>query len=318
MMGTGPFAVPTFRTLYETHHVVAALVTGPLRRHRGKLAEPVSPIRDIAHRHGTPIFDPEEVNTDASRSRLAEFMPDLLVVCDYGQILSAATLATARLGGVNLHGSLLPKYRGAAPIQWAIYHGERETGVSVIHMTPQVDAGPVIAQARVDVEPDETAEQLEARLAKLGAWLMRRAIDAVEAGRLEALPQDPALASRAPRLKKSDGAIDWARPAHALKNQVRAMEPWPKCYTYWLRGDGPPVRLILGPVDVLSTPRPGAPPGTVVEATGERLVIAAGEDALALRAVQPAGKRMMSVAAFLRGHRVTPGDRFGEPPQAAC
>ncbi|MFW5693067.1 MAG: methionyl-tRNA formyltransferase [Thermoguttaceae bacterium] len=317
MMGTGPFAVPTFRALYETHHVVAALVTAPLRRHRGKLVEPVSPIRDIAHEHGTPIVDPDDVNTDAARARLAEFRPDLFVVCDYGQILSAATLATARLGGVNLHGSLLPKYRGAAPINWAIYHGERETGVSVIHMIPQVDAGPVIAQARTDIGPDETAEQVEVRLAELGGWLMRRAIDAVEAGRLEAMPQDPNLASRAPRLKKSDGAIDWSRPARALKNQVRALEPWPKCYTHWLRDDAPPVRLILGPCDVAEGAACDAPPGTVLEAAGDRLVIAAGEGAIALRAVQPAGKRRMPIAEFLRGHRLKPGDRLGEPDTSA-
>ncbi len=317
MMGTGPFAVPTFRALYETHHVVAALVTAPLRRHRGKLVEPVSPIRDIAHEHGTPIFDPDDVNTDAARARLTEFRPDLLVVCDYGQILSAATLATARLGGVNLHASLLPKYRGAAPINWAIYQGERETGVSVIHMTPRVDAGPVIAQAQTDIGPDETAEQLEVRLAELGGWLMRRAIDAVEAGRLEAMPQDPNLASRAPRLKKSDGAIDWSRPAQALKNQVRALAPWPKCYTHWLRSDPPPVRLIVGPCDVTGSAACDAPPGVVLEAAGDRLVVAAGEGALALRAVQPAGKRMMPIAEFLRGHRLKPGDRLGEPDTPA-
>lgn len=313
MMGTGPFAVPTFRALYETHHLVASLVTAPLRRHRGKLVEPVSPIRDIANEHGTPIFDPDDVNTDAAHARLAEFRPDLLVVCDYGQILSAATLATARLGGVNLHASLLPKYRGAAPINWAIYHGEVETGVSVIHMTPQVDAGPVIAQARTDIGPDETAEQLEARLAELGGWLMRRAIDAVEAGRLEAMPQDPHLASRAPRLKKTHGAIDWSRPARALKNQVRALEPWPKCYTHWLRSGGLPVRLILGPCDVAEATACDGPPGTVLQAAGDRLVIAAGEGALALRTVQPAGKRRMPIAEFLRGHRLKPGDQLGEP-----
>lgn len=315
MMGTGPFAVPTFRTLFETHHVVAALVTAPLRRHRGTLVAPVSPIRDIAHAHGTSIFDAEDINTVASQRRLAAFRPDLLVVCDYGQILSAATLATARFGGVNLHGSLLPKYRGAAPINWAIYHGERETGVSVIHMTPQVDAGPVIAQAGIDIDPEETAHELEVRLAELGAWLMRRAIETVETGRLEAMPQDPKEASRAPRLKKTDGAVDWSRPARGVKNQVRAMEPWPKCYTFWLREKGAPVRLILGPVDVVGPLGAAAPPGTVLEASGDRLVIAAGEGAVAPRAVQPAGKRMMPIDEFLRGARIQPGDRFGDVPK---
>ena len=186
MMGTGPFGIPTFRGLFDTHQTVVALVTGPLKRRGGKPV-PVTPMRDIAHEHGTPIFDPEDVNNEASRAHLVGYKADLLVVCDYGQILSAETLATARLGGVNLHGSLLPKYRGAAPVHWAIYHGETETGVSVIHMTPRVDAGPVIAQGRALIEPDETAADVEPRLSEIGAWLMRRAIDNLESGDLEAL-----------------------------------------------------------------------------------------------------------------------------------
>lgn len=135
--------------------------------------------------------------------------PGLFVVCDYGQILSAATLAVSHLGGINLHASLLPKYRGAAPINWALYHGESQTGVSVIHMTPKIDAGPVIAQGTIPIQAEETAVELEARLSQLGAWFVRRAIDALESGHLQAVGQDPALASKAPRLKKTDGLIDW-------------------------------------------------------------------------------------------------------------
>jgi methionyl-tRNA formyltransferase len=310
MMGTGPFAVPTFRGLYETHHQVASLVMAPARTHRGRAVAPISPIRDIAHEHGTPIFDPEDVNTPQSQQRLAAYDADLLVVCDYGQILAPATLASARLGGINLHASLLPKYRGAAPINWAIYRGETETGVTVIHMTPRVDAGPCIAQAGTSIGPEETAVELETRLADLGAWLLRRTIDVVEAGRLEALPQDPALASKAPRLKKTDGLIDWTRPAIAIKNQVRALEPWPKTYTYWHRTAAPPMRLIFGPLDVIELPQP-QPPGTVLEAASGRLVIATSEGGVAPRSVQPAGKRLMPVEEFLRGHQVRSGEWLG-------
>jgi len=310
MMGTGPFAVPAFSGLYESGHPIVAMVTKPSEAHVGRGPVAPSPIRDLAHLHGTPIFDPADVNSEPARSRLAEFQADLLVVCDYGQILAAATLATARFGGLNLHGSLLPRYRGAAPIPWAIYHGETETGVSVIHMTPAVDAGPVIAQAATPIGPEETAAELEHRLSEMGAWLLRRAIDSVEAGRLDALPQDPALASKAPRLKKTDGLIDWTRPAAAIKNHVRALEPWPKTYSFWHRQSGPPMRLIVGPVSV-EAERPGAVPGTVLDAAGERLVIAAGQGAVALSTVQPAGKRVLSVAEFLRGNRVRPGDTFG-------
>jgi methionyl-tRNA formyltransferase len=315
MMGTGPFAAPTFRILFDTHHTVVALVTSPLRIVRGKRLDPLSPMRDIAHEHQTPILQPESINTPETRRELAALDADLFVVCDYGQILAADTLAVARLGGINLHSSLLPKYRGAAPINWAIYHGETETGVTVIHMTPQVDAGPCIAQAHILIGPDETAVELENRLSDLGAWLVRRAIDAIEAGRLEVIPQNPALASRAPRLKKSDGEIDWTRPAAAIRNQIRALEPWPKTYTHWHRPDGPPVRVILGPAHASDEVTVGSTgsgwPGTVLEAHGNRLIVACGQGALALTSLQPAGKRMLDVEQFLRGYRVHPGDRFG-------
>ena len=223
MIGTGPFAVPTFSGLFETAHEVVTLVTKPLEPAQGKQPPPATPMRDVAHVHATPIFDPLDVNGEESLAVLLGCQADLLVVCDYGRILSAGALATSRLGGVNIHGSLLPKYRGAAPINWAIYHGETETGVSVIHMTPRVDAGPLVGQARTVIGPDETAVELEKRLSEIGAWLVRRAIDALESGRLEALPQDHTQASKAPRLKKTDGLIDWSRPAAAIKNQVRAL-----------------------------------------------------------------------------------------------
>lgn len=310
MVGTGPFGVPSFRELCQTHHAVVALVTGPLRECRSGPGR-VSAIRDVAHQFQIPVFDPEDINASEARVRLASYEADLLVVCDYGQILSAETLATARLGGINIHASLLPRYRGAAPINWAIYHGEQQTGVSIIHMTPQIDAGPVIAQGATLIDPDETAQALEARLAEIAAWLVRRTIDSLEAGVWEALPQDPALASRAPRLKKTDGLIDWTRPALAIKNHVRAMEPWPKTYTFWHRGDGAAVRLILGPVTPVDRSDTASPPGTVLEAVGDRLIVAAGEGAVRLGTVQPAGKRPLSVAEFLRGYRVRPGDRFG-------
>lgn len=311
MMGTGPFAVPTYHILYETHHSVESLVTGPLR---GKRPAAPSLMRQIAAEHQTPIFDPEDINTPEAQARLWEFGADLLIVCDYGQILAPATLAAARLGGINLHASLLPKYRGAAPINWAIYHGEATTGVSVIHMTPRVDAGPVIAQASTPIEPEETAAELEVRLAEIGAWLIRRAIDSLEAGNLEALAQVPALASKAPRLKKTDGAIDWSRPALAIKNQIRALEPWPKTYTYWFRPEGEPLRLILGPAKVVDGEP--APPGTVLEAAAGRLIVATGERALQLEGLQPSGKRLLSTAEFLRGYRVLPGQRFGPVDEA--
>ena len=310
MIGTGPFGVPTFRGLYEAGHSVAALVTGPVKMRR-RHPPALSPMRDIAAEHETPVYDPEDINSETAHRRLQAMEPDLLVVCDFGQILSADTLRCARSGGINLHGSLLPKYRGAAPIHWALYHGETETGASVIHMTPRVDAGPVIAQGATPIRPDETAVELEPRLAELGAGLVRQAIDSLASGTAKAVPQDKSLASSAPRLKKTDGLVDWSRPARAIKNQVRAMEPWPKTYTFWHRAAGNPMRLILGPVPALDEPSVNAPPGTVLEAAGSRLVVAAGQGAVVLTSVQPAGKKLLKVQQFLRGYHVQPGDKLG-------
>src|SRR4051812_3726396 len=186
VLGTGPFAVPTLRALANSRHEVALVVTRPPTG-RTALA---SPMQQAANSLGLPVWWPETVNSTESQARMASLQPDLLVVCDYGEILRPETLATARLGGINLHGSLLPKYRGAAPVQWAILRGEAETGNSIIHMTPGLDAGPLLAQQRVPIDPDEDAAQLEARLAALGAEAVLRVVDALEAGTAKSITQD--------------------------------------------------------------------------------------------------------------------------------
>jgi methionyl-tRNA formyltransferase len=312
MMGTGPFAVPTFRALYGTSHQVVALVTQPLRTAHGK-ALPPSPTRAVANEHGTPIIDFENINTPESRAALAALAPDLFVVADYGQILSPEVLSIARLGGLNLHGSLLPKYRGAAPINWAIYHGEPVTGVTALHVTPAVDAGPCLAQASTPIDPDETAVELEHRLAELGAPLIVETIDQLSRGQTSPIPQDPALATKARRLRKTDGAIDWSRSALQIKNQIRALEPWPKTYTFWHRQHGAPLRLIPDRVQVVDMPA-HRPAGTVIAAHDDELVVAARVQALRIERIQPAGKRVLTAAEFLRGYPVQPGDLFGPNP----
>jgi methionyl-tRNA formyltransferase len=308
MMGTGPFAAPLFRALYTSRHEVVALVTQPLRASRPGVA--VSALRETAAKHNTPIFDPESINTGDVRQMLARWAADLFIVADYGQILSVETLATALLGGINLHGSLLPKYRGAAPINWAIYHGDAETGVTVIHMTPRIDAGPMLAQAKTAIGPEENAIELEQRLSELGAPLVLQTIDDLAAGRTAAIPQDASQASPARRLRKTDGRIDWSRPAAAIKNQIRALEPWPRTYSFWHRAGHEPLRLILGRSSVVNA-APGALPGTVVGCK-EELVVATGEVGLTIHEVQPAGKRMLSAAEFLRGYPVQLGEHFGD------
>lgn len=317
MMGTGPFAAPLFRALYTSRHQVAGLITQPMRNARPGAPAAENPLRQTAAEKGTPVYDPESINTDDARAMLAGLAADLFVVADYGQILSAETLAMARLGGVNLHGSLLPKYRGAAPINWAIYYGEAETGVSVIHMTPRVDAGPVMAQARTAINAEETASELEQRLAEIGASLTVQTIDELATGTARPLPQDPALASPARRLRKTDGRIDWSRPAAALRDQVRALEPWPRTYTFWRRPDQTALRLILGRCCIVELSHTAAP-GSVVQCRDE-LIVSTGSGGLRIHDLQPAGKRMLSAAEFLRGYPVQAGDQFAdaEPSKAS-
>ncbi len=209
-----------------------------------------------------------------------------------------------------MHGSLLPKYRGAAPVQCAILHGEIETGNSVIQMTPGLDAGPCLAQERTPIDPDENAATLEARLAQLGAQLVLRVVDELAAGTATPIEQNPGEASKAPRLTKEHGAIDWSRPAIEIKNLVRAVQPWPRAYTFWHRSEGPPMRLNIDRVQMANPGELASASGQVVEAS-PRLIVSTGTGPLEILDLQPAGKRAMAAADFLRGHPVSPGDRFG-------
>jgi methionyl-tRNA formyltransferase len=261
-----------------------------------------------------PHWSPVSINSAEGPKHLQSLSADLLVVCDYGEILRPETLATARLGGINLHGSLLPKFRGAAPVQWAILRGKTETGNSVIQMTPGLDAGPCLAQQRTPIDPDEDAGHLETRLAAMGAEAVLRVIDELESGTARPIAQDKSLASKAPRLKKEQGAIDWRRPAQEIKNQVRALRPWPRAFTFWHPPAGPPLRLNIDHVAVRDTAGVASvspfSPGTALDTTN-RLLIATGDRPLEILDLQPAGKRAMSAAEFLRGYRVQPGDCFG-------
>jgi methionyl-tRNA formyltransferase len=254
------------------------------------------------------------VNIPESQARISALKPDLLVVCDYGEILRPETLATSRLGGINLHGSLLPKYRGAAPVQWAILNGDAETGNSIIQMTPGLDAGPLLGQQRTPIDPDEDAEQLEARLAKIGADAVVRVVDELEAGTARPIAQDKSLASKAPRLKKEQGAINWSCPAQEIKNQVRGLRPWPRAFTFWHRSAGEPLRLNIDRVAITSATWPTgqiSPPGTVIDNFGRLVIATESGGAIEVLEIQPAGKRAMSAAEFVRGYRPSAGDVFG-------
>ena len=271
-------------------------------------------MQQAAESLGLEVWSPETVNAADAQASLAVLSADLLVVCDYGEILRSETLATTRLGGINLHGSLLPKFRGAAPVQWAILSGEAETGNSVIQMTPGLDAGPCLAQQRTPIDPDEDAGELEARLAKLGAEAVLGVVEQLEAGTAQPVVQDKSLASKAPRLKKEQGVIDWNRTSQEIKNQVRGLRPWPRAFTFWHKPESEPLRVNIDRVAVIPSPSTigsgCAAPGSVLEASNQ-LLLATGDGILAVDELQPAGKRSMSATDFLRGYRVTVGDRFG-------
>ncbi|HEV3120395.1 MAG TPA: methionyl-tRNA formyltransferase, partial [Isosphaeraceae bacterium] len=227
MFGTGDFALPAFELLCTTGHQVVGLVTQPERPQGRKQELVASPIKKAALAREIEVFQPENVNAPDSLEHIRAWKPELLLTAAYGQILSADLLAIPPLGGLNLHGSILPAYRGAAPVARAIQRGERETGVTVIRMTPRVDAGGMIAFGQTSILPDETAGELEARLAQLGAPLVVDAIAAVLAGTAQVLPQDPAKVTRAAKLRKEDGHIDWSKRNTTVHNLVRAMQPWP-------------------------------------------------------------------------------------------
>lgn len=311
MLGTGDFALPTFLHLLDTGHNAVALVTQPDRPQGRKQELIPSRIKVAAQERGISVEQPEDVNAPEALEMIRGLKPDLFVTAAYGQILSSQLLMIPRLGGINLHGSILPAYRGAAPVARALQNGETESGVTVIRMTPRIDAGGIIAVARTPIGSDETAGELEDRLARLGAPLVAEAIAALAAGTAHVVPQDKSQVTKAPKLRKEDGIIDWSKPARVVHNLVRAMQPWPVASTFWHRRDEPdkePMRLIIhqtAPVE-----GQGAP-SEVLEAQGDRLIIAAGQGAVRLLTVQIAGRKPMDVAEFLRGHRVAPGDRMG-------
>lgn len=316
MMGTGTFAEPVFAALFEAGFNVVGLVTQPDRvigAERSTTRQGLRGMQELARTHNVPVVQPESINTPEGVEGLRSFRPDLLVVAAYGQILSKDVLAVPPHGGINVHASLLPKYRGAAPIAWAIYHGETQTGVTIIRMSVYLDAGEMLAQEALDIGPEETAGELEARLAPLGARQTVQVVRQIATGATQGVKQDKSLATKAPKLTKEHGLIDWTGAAEQICNHVRAMQPWPTAYTFLHRAGQPPLRLIVAKAAAHdATGQPVATPGTPVVTDNKRLLIAAGDGRVVeIGALRPAGKRRMPAADFLRGHPLKPGDRFG-------
>jgi len=304
--GTPQFAVPTLEHLAASRHEVRGVVTQPDRaRGRGQRVVP-APVKDFSVRHGIPLIQPERLRDPSVEATLRSWEPDLGVVAAYGRIIPPVLLAVPLHGMINVHASLLPKYRGAAPVQRAVIAGETETGVTIMRVAEALDTGDMFAHATRPIGPDEKSETIEHDLADRGARLLVDVVDAIAAGSAHSEPQDDARSTYAPRLTREEGLIDWSLPATDIHNRVRGLSPWPHAYSHL---DGQ--RLILTATQVAAD-RSDESPGTIVRILPDRLLVATGQGGqIAIREVQPEGRRAMAVRDYLAGHPITPGARFG-------
>ena len=306
--GTPEFAVPTLRALLASRHHVAAVVSQPDRpKGRGQHLQP-TPTKQLAESRGVPVLQPLKLRDDAFLRAMEDLEPDLGVVAAYGRILPDALLRIPRLGMINVHASLLPAYRGAAPVHRAVIAGERETGVSIMRVVSELDAGPVFTTARMPIGDDATSPEVEARLAELGASRLLDVVEHLAAGRAVEVPQDHARATHAAKITKEEGRIEWSLPAAAIHDRVRGLQPWPMVS---IAIDG--VRHLLHRTTV-SDERTTAEPGTVVAAAQGRLAIAAGDGRVVdVLEIQPEGRRVMKSADYLAGRHVRVGTRVAAP-----
>jgi methionyl-tRNA formyltransferase len=307
-LGAGRLALPVFEALLASSHQVAALVTQPDRtgpghhRHR-------NPLKELAEARQIPVLQPVRIKTPDAVAELQPFAADVFVVAAYGQILSRQILDMPRLGTINVHASLLPRHRGATPIHAAILQGDAETGVTIIRLVLELDAGPMLGVIRTPIRPGETTGELEARLADLAAPLTLDVLSQLEAGTVRSIEQDHALATHAGKLEKADGQIDWTKSAAEVERHVRGMQPWPGPFTTLHQPGKPPLRMQVLAVTPMSGSSDAAS-GTVIAVDAQSFAVQCGDGAVRVDRVHPDGKRPMPVAQFLRGRKVSVGDRY--------
>ncbi|HBA86194.1 MAG TPA: methionyl-tRNA formyltransferase [Verrucomicrobia bacterium] len=306
-MGSAELACPSLEALLASPlDDVVGIVTQPDRPKGRSQKLSACPIHQFAATKGVPIFMPEKASDPAFIETLEELLPDLIVLVAYGQFLKRPILELPLQGAINVHPSLLPRYRGAAPIQWALARGETTTGVSIMYMSEKMDAGDIILQEPYPIQPEDTAGTLEPRLAQKGAKMLLRAIDLIREGRAPRTPQDESLVTLAPKLKKEDGRIDWTKPAQEIANRVRAFNPWPCCYCEPTPGSGEYLKVLKARVEILS-----GKPGEVQMTEKQDPIVAAGDGSIRLLEVQPPGKRPMTGADWARGRRLVGGEVLG-------
>ena len=300
-MGTPAFAVPSLRALVEAGHEVCGVFTQPDRpKNRGMKLLP-TPVKEYAITQDIPVFQPATLKDGTALEQIRDLAPQLIAVAAYGRILPRELLDCPPLGCINVHSSLLPKYRGAAPINWAVLRGEAETGVTIMHMAPELDAGDIILQRSTSIAPDETAEELLLRLAEMGGELLVEAVAQLAAGTAPRTPQDPAKATYAPMLSRELSPIDWTRSAQEIHDQVRGLIPWPTATTQVIGGRT--VKIFATAV----TGKTAAAPGTILAAGEAGIDIACGDGrVLRVLELQAEGKRRISAADYLRGNPIRP------------
>ena len=313
--GTPAFAVPTLEALLSAApHTVVGVVTQPDRaRGRGQKVSD-TPVKARALAAGLPILQPARMKDPAFLDALASWRADLGVVAAYGRILTDAILATPRLGMINVHASLLPRYRGAAPVHRAVIAGETGTGVTIMRVVKALDAGGTIVKEHRPIGPDETSAEVERDLARIGARLLVAVVDLIARNNAVEWPQNDTEATYAHRLTKEDGVVDWSWPAAQVHNLIRGLHPWPHAFSFI---QGKRVILRRSAVDAAepaTSPAPHSPPGTILEADGDRLIVAAGDGPIRIIEIQAEGKRPMTARDFLAGHRLAAGDRFTPAP----
>lgn len=304
-MGTPEFAVPSLEALLRSDNQVVGVVSQP-DRPKGRGQQLVAPpVKLIAERAGIPVLQPLKIRTPEFLQALSDWKPDLIAVAAYGRILHTAILRLPPQGCVNVHGSLLPKYRGAAPVQWAVINGETETGITTMLMDEGMDTGAMLLQERLAIMADDTAGTLAPRLAELGGRLLVETIAQLKAGTLIPKKQDDGQATMAPLLKKEDGLIDWTMKATALAHRVRGLSPWPGAYTF-LGGERWNIWKAVSTGEATTEK-----PGTIVAVDKQSIRVATGDGMLEVREIQAANSKRMPVSQFLAGHKVTAGTQLG-------
>jgi methionyl-tRNA formyltransferase len=301
-MGTPDFSVPALEALQAAGHEIVLVVTQPDRpRGRGRRTEP-PPVKMSAQRLGLPVIQPETLRDDAVRQSLQATDADFFIVVAFGHLLRESVLKMPRLGCINVHASLLPHYRGPAPIHWAVINGDTESGVTTMVMDKGLDTGDILLTAREPIAPSDTAGSLHDRLARLGSHLICRTLDAFADGSIRRTPQDHSAATYAPLLKKTDGLIDWKKPSARIEPFIRGMSPWPGAFTFWKN-----TRLKIFRAEATAMAAP-AVPGTVLGGMPDRLSVATGDGALSILELQSASGIRLPVSEFLRGFRIPAGD----------